>query len=504
MSQPNLLFIMADQLVQALLGAYGHPVVQTPHLDQLARTGIRFDNAYTPYPLCGPARVAIATGKYASRLGVYDNATLFHSDELTLAHYLTLAGYDCVASGKLHYIGSDQLHGFSRRFITDIYPEDFSWLQHRDPTLAFDPAVRGRHAAQYIAPAVRLEWGSHLAYDEETCFHAMQYLRAKGLDKRRKSASQEPYQPFYMFVSFHHPHDPFRPPQDYWDRYADQPIDVPAYPPDLDATFSVLDRWLNHWHAVDQFDVKDPASLRVIRRAYYALVSYIDDKVGQLLTTLRENNLAEDTVIIFTSDHGDMLGEKGMVQKRNFYEWSAKVPLLLSLPDGTGAGRMIQPPVSLLDIVPTLLDLAEFKATLPHDGHSLLPLLADQAAAGWDVFAESHMEGVYGTCFMLRRDHYKYIYIVHPDGIDVQLFDLAADPGEWHNLARQPAYAPLEAEFRTRLLHQFDPAAIEREIQASIQQRQLLKRWTEMVGIDWAYTPEFKPGKQRTLDQYLR
>lgn len=501
--RPNILFIMADQMTSALMGAYGHPVVQTPNLSRLAQAGVRFDNAYTPYPLCGPARAVLATGRYASRLGIWDNASLFRADELTLSHYLALAGYDCVASGKLHYVGPDQLHGFSRRLTTDIYPEDFRWLQNRDVQRASEPALRGRHAAQYVADAIHTEWHSNLAYDEAVAYHSEQYLRAKGQEKRQKAARGEACQPFFLFASFHHPHDPFRPPRSYWGLYENAPIDLPDYPANLEATYSILDRWLNEWHSVEAFDVRNPESLRVVRRAYYALVTYIDAKVGQLLRTLEENGLDDETVIIFASDHGDMLGEKGMVQKRTFYDWSAKVPLIMRFPDKRATDKRIAQPVSLLDLMPTLLEIAGVEGALPCDGRSLMPLINKEAVEPWDVFSESHAEGIYGTCFMLRAEAYKYVYIVHEGGTDAQLFDMRNDPGEWKNLCGQAAYRELETDLRSRVLKQFDPAAIEQAIQESIPQRDLLKRWMEKAGVSWSYTPRFD-STQRTLDQYLR
>lgn len=505
--KPNILFIMADQLMPFLTGAYGHPVVKTPNLDRMAQLGVRFDNAYTPYPLCGPTRAAIATGKYASEIGVYDNACIFPSNELTYCHYLTLAGYHCVASGKLHYIGADQLHGFARRLTTDIYPEDLRWLQNRDPALASQEQNKGNHAAQYISDAIRLEqgWYNNLSYDEEVAFRSMEFLRAKGLEKQRAIANgtDDNRQPFLLFASFHHPHDPFIPPTEYWDMYADAEIDLPHLPDNLDETYSVLDKWLNQWHGVDKYDVNDPESLAIVRRAYYALVTYIDDKVGQLLHELERNHLMNETIIIFTGDHGDMLGEKGMVQKRNFYEWSLRVPLLVQFPETEYAGTRVEHPVSLLDLMPTFLEIAEINEHLPIRGHSLMPLIKGESEIFWDVFAESHAEGIYGTCFMLRTARYKYIYIVHQNGTDVQLFDMLNDPDEWNNLADNPDYASLADNLREKLLAEFNPTAIETAIQASIPYRRILKQWSEITGVSWAYTPQFDATK-RVLDQYLK
>jgi choline-sulfatase len=502
----NILYIMADQLTPFLTGAYGHPVVKTPNLDRLAQQGIRFDAAYTPFPLCGPARAAMATGKYASELGIYDNACVFAASEVTFCHYLTLAGYDCVASGKLHYVGPDQLHGFARRLTTDIYPEDLRWLQNRDPRRASDEAVKGKHAAQYIAPAIKAAdgWNSNLSYDEETAFRAMEYLRAKGWEKRRMTTAGTDHrrQPFFLLASFHHPHDPFLPPAEFWDLYADADIQVPDYPENLDATYSLLDRWLNEWHAVDQFDVKNPDSLRIVRRAYFALVSYIDHKVGQLLNELDRSGLADETIVIFASDHGDMLGDRGMVQKRTFYEWSTRVPLIVRLPHHAQAGTIIDRPVSLLDLMPTFLDIAGVSDQPPMRGHSLLPFLEGRPVAAWNVFAESHAEGVYGTCFMLRGEQYKYVLIVHEGGMETQLFDMRRDPHEWDNLAGRPEFAAIQAELHRQVLEMFDPPAIERAIQASIPVRRVLKQWQEQTGVSWAYAPHFN-ATRRTLDQYL-
>lgn len=504
--KPNILFIMVDQLMPFLTGAYGHPVVKTPNLDRMAQMGVRFDNAYTPYPLCGPARAAIATGKYASEIGIYDNACIFPSNELTYCHYLTLAGYDCVASGKLHYVGADQLHGFSRRLTTDIYPEDLRWLQNRDPELASQEQYKGNHAAQYISDAIKIEqgWYNNLSYDEEVVFRSMEFLRAKGLEKQRDIANGEDdmRQPFLLFASFHHPHDPFIPPSEYWEIYENADIELPELPDKLDETYSVLDKWLNEWHGIDKYHVNDPESLKVVRRAYYALVTYIDDKVGQLLHELERNHLMDETIIIFTSDHGDMLGEKGMVQKRNFYEWSLRVPLLIKFPAAQYADKCIEKPVCLLDLMPTFLELAGIEEYLPIRGNSLLPLITGENHKYWDVFAESHAEGIYGTCFMVRTEQFKYIYIVHKDGVDVQLFDIVNDPDEWTNLAGKEDYKDIEKNLCARLLQEFNPGAIEKAIQESIPRRELLKRWSEITGVSWAYTPEFDSNK-RVLDQYL-
>src|SRR3954470_1676880 len=344
----NVLLVMADQLVPFLTGPYGDPVAQTPNMDALARDGVRYDAAYTPYPLCSPARAAFMTGVYASRYGCYDNAAILPADVPTVAHYLTLAGYDTVLSGKMHFVGPDQLHGFARRLTTDVDPAAMDWVPTQDPDGRF---VRGGHARSYVPPRVGVvEWSKFLAYDEETQFRALEYLRAK------------PQRPFFMVVSFHHPHDPFQVTQELWDLYEGVEIPIPETPAEIE--YSAMDVWANEAHETDAVDLRDPDQLRALRRAYYGLVTYIDRKLGELLEAV-----PDDTLVILTSDHGDMLAEKAMVQKRTFYEWSERIPLLVRHPDRrTG---VVETPVSLLDVAPTVLAATGAGERLPMDGGNL-------------------------------------------------------------------------------------------------------------------------------------
>jgi choline-sulfatase len=454
---PNILLVMADQLVPFLTGAYGHPVVRTPSLDRLAAEGIRFDAAYTPYPLCSPARAALVTGRYASRLGCYDNASILPADRPTVAHYLTNAGYDTVLTGKMHFVGPDQLHGFSRRLTTDVFPATMDWVPTTDDEGRF---VRGGHARSYVPPEVGVRvWTKFLSYDEETHFRALEFLRER--------ARLQPEEPFFLVVSYHHPHDPFHPTQELWDLYEGAEIDLPEQ---RDREVSAMDRWANEAHETDAVDLADPEALTALRRAYYALVTYVDRKVGELLAVV-----PEDTVILFTSDHGDMLGERGMVQKRCFYEWSVRVPLLLRVP---GSGPAVVPhPVSLLDVVPTLLDLAGVDDRLELDGRSLLDPDPDRA-----VLAEYHVEKVRAPCFMARRGSRKLIH-VHRHG--EQLFDLDVDPHEVRSVEGDAD------DLRGLILAEFDPDAIAADGAASVRRRELVREAMARNGTRWDYSPEF-------------
>lgn len=497
--KPNILFIMADQMTPFLTGAYRHPVVKTPNLDRLVAEGVRFDAAYTPCPVCAPARASLMTGKYVSNIGAYDNASSFSCEEPTFAHYLTLAGYDTVLAGKMHFVGLDQLHGFCRRFNTNVYPADFAWV----PGRGVEHQVSKRHALQYVGENIKVgRWNQFLSYDEETHFRALEYLHAKGIERRSAQEDGDRYQPFFLCVSYHHPHEPFWPPQALWDLYEGTDIDVPELPDNLEETYSTLDKWLNVYHGLAKVqNLRDPKSLRRLRRAYYALVTYIDIKVGDLLASLEENGFHENTVVVFTSDHGDMLGEKRMVQKRTFYEWSSRVPLIIRFPDGWQGGTARPEPVNLIDLVPTLLDMAGVDKAewLPLDGRSLMGLLDGSDSQDWVAFSEYHSQGAHAPCFMIRQDKYKYIYI---HGYESQLFDLEADPGEWLNLVGEPGSKEIETQLRARILEQFDPDVIDQAVMDSVRKRTLVKRAMEITGTRWDIEPRFDPS-QGITDQYL-
>ena len=498
-SRPNILLIQADQMTPFLTGAYGHPVVQTPYLDRLVREGARFDAAYTPHPVCAPARACMVTGKWASTIGAWDNAALLPADEPTFAHYLTNAGYDTVFAGKMHYVGPDQLHGFRRRFSSNIYPTDYRWVESM--------TRYGRpfnQAPQYVGDAVHVgRWNNALSYDEETQFRSLEYLRAKGLEKLYWKKQDSSPTPFLLFTSFHHPHEVFWPPEDLWELYENADIDVPEFPDNLEETYSQLDKWLNIYHGVaGQPKLMDPESMRRVRRAYYALVTYIDRKVGELIDVLEQVDLLENTVIIFTSDHGDMLSEKGMVQKRTFYEWSARVPLLIRFPDGWQAGTQWNEAVNLIDLLPTFLDLAEIpqRQRLTYDGRSLIGLLDGSDGDNWETYSENHSDSMVEVpCFMLRRGAYKYVYI---HGYGDQLFNLEEDPGEWHNLVDDPAYLSIAEELKARILNRFDPDAIQARVMDSYYKRKMISEAMKCNGTSWDPEPHFDPGLN-SVDQYL-
>jgi len=451
MAQPNILLIMADQLVPMLTSAYGHPVVRTPNLAKLSAAGARFDAAYSPHPVCVPARACLVSGLCSSRCDVLDNGAELRAEIPTFFHHLRGAGYHCAAAGKMHWIGPDQMHGLNERLTGDICGTGFgltpNWRQPQNKA----------HAREYVTAGPR-ERSKHRDFDEHAHTAALDWLRGYDQDA-----------PFCLKVSYHHPHEPFHPPQDLWDLYEQAEIEVPKLPEDLDAHTHAMDRWNNWYHGCEKVDLTDTAAMRNLRRAYYACVTYIDKKVGELLAVLSERGMAGNTLVVFTSDHGDMLGERGMVQKRSFYEYSARIPLLVRWPGHTEPGAVYAAPVSLLDLFSTFVEAATGQAPAEVDSRSLIPLL-DGRESGCDraVISESHGQGVAHPCFMLRRGDYKYIH-VHTE--PARLYNVVQDPGEWRDLAGKAEYAQIEKEMRARILSEFDPEQIARRALASQARR---------------------------------
>jgi len=486
---PNILFIMADQMAGPALPIYGHKVVKAPNISALAESGVAFENCYCNSPLCAPSRFSLMAGQLPSHLGAYDNAAEFHADIPTFAHYLRAAGYRTCLSGKMHFVGPDQLHGFEERLTTDIYPADFGWTPDWDRP---DERLSWYHNMLSVVQAGQCLTSNQLDFDEEVTFHAVRKLYdwARDADDR----------PFCLVVSFTHPHDPYVVTKEYWDRYDHAEIDRPSHV----LTYDQLDGHSQRvWQmcAMGEFELT-PERVRNARHAYYAEISYVDDKVGQLLRALDAIGQREDTVVIFASDHGDMLGERGLWYKMTFFEWSARVPLIFNAP-GRFAPRRVSQNVSLVDLLPTLVDVAAADGGPTElagrgDGLSLRPLLHGHAASWPDTALSEYLgEGAVGPCLMIKRGQYKYLYSYSsPD----QLYDLAADPRELHNLADDPGQAERLHAFQAEVQARWDPEILRQTIIANQRGRRLVAR-SLMTGAHTAW--DFQPFQDATR-QYMR
>ena len=462
--RPNLLLIMADQLAPQVLPAYGHPRVRTPHLDRLAEEGVVFENAYCNFPLCAPARFSMLSGRLPSRIGAFDNAAEFPASVPTFHHYLRLAGYRTCLAGKMHFVGPDQLHGYEERVTTDIYPADYLWSP--DWRLAGESWLEWYHSMRAVLDSGVHRRSVNVAYDDEVEFEAIRWLHehVDGGDGR----------PFALTASFISPHDPYLAPPGWWERYDGVEIDAPRV---ADIPLEQRDpHSRRHWFLTGRHrDAVGEADVLRMRRAYYAMTSYVDAKVGRLLATLDEIGASDDTLIVFTSDHGDSLGERGLFFKMSFFEWSVRVPLIVHAPFAFGP-RRVRANVSHLDLFPTLLEAAGDGAlpelAAPIDGRSLASL-ASGGAADWPdlVRTEYTAEGVPGPMLMVRKGVHKLISSPEDPPL---LFDLDADPDELENLAERPVAAGVRAKLEAVVAETWDVANLDRAVRESQAERRLL------------------------------
>ena len=486
MTRPNIVVVMADQLAPQFTGAYGHPVAQTPHLDALASRGMRFDAAYCNSPLCAPSRFAFMSGQLISRIAAYDNASEFKASVPTFAHYLKTLGYRTCLAGKMHFIGPDQMHGFEDRVTTDIYPADFAWTPDWEaPDERID---KWYHNMQTVKESGVAHATFQIDYDDEVGFAARRWL----FDFARDKASGQEY-PFALVASFIHPHDPYVARPEWWDLYSDGDIDLPEFVPDPDDQDPFSRRLMDGIEA-SRVPLTEE-EVRRARRAYLANVSYFDSKIGQIVQTLEEIAELENTVVIVTADHGDMLGERGLWYKMNFFEHSARVPLVMAGP-GIARGSAGNA-CSLVDLLPTFIEIGGGGVEMlgePIDGRSLLPLARGEGDPVDEAIGEYCAEMTTYPVIMIRRGPLKYI---HCDSDPPQLYDLNDDPHERTNLATDPRYHNVLAGFAAEVTERWDGEEIRAKVIATQRSRRALHAAMEAgAGDHWDYDPPSDASRQ--------
>jgi choline-sulfatase len=458
----NFLVVIVDQLSPRALPAYGNKVVKAPNIEQLAASGVVFEHAYCGSPLCAPSRASFMTGRLPSRIGVYDNGAELAASIPTVAHHLRANGYRTILAGKMHFIGPDQMHGFEERLTPDIYPAGLHWIPDWEAPLS--RRLPWYHDMSSVFEAGVTEATLQMDYDEEVAFRSIRavYDLARAGDKR----------PFLLVTSFSQPHDPWEVPAQYWDRYKEAQIDQPAVPFVADERLDPHSHRLREMCGALGLDVPDAVLLNA-RRAHYASISYLDDKVGHLLQALDAVGLRDDTAVLFLADHGEMLGERGLWYKMSFFEPSATVPLIVNAPFAFAAGRRSSN-VSLLDLMPTLIELSGTATAAgdPLDGSSLVPTLDDGHSSRDDAVTGEYLaEGAVAPMVMIRRGALKFV--MSPGDPD-QLFDVETDPNELTNLASSAAHEREVAQFRREVAGRWDLAALHAEILASQRRRRLV------------------------------
>jgi choline-sulfatase len=449
-SRPNILLISSDQ--QNPLMAAGSALADMPHLDALAARGTVFSQAYCTSPICVPARASMATGRYVHELGTWDNSAPYVGGTQSWGHVLGDAGYRVTTIGKLHYRNTTDDTGFpDQRLAMHIHGRgDLKGVSLR-PQGAVPPRPDTELSKNLIE--VGVGESEYTEYDRAVADEAVRFLENESADG-----------PWALMVSLVTPHFPLIAPQEHHDRY--DPDDLPG-PVELD------EAWQHP--AVETFKKSfgltrplTDAEHRAALHSYLALCSFLDDRVGEVLAALDRTGHLDDTLIVYTSDHGESAGAHGLWFKHLMNRESVGVPMIVA-GRGVEAGRVIHSPVSHVDLFPTFLDVAGLRDAVPADVPGL-SLLDAEALAGSDrgVLAEYHANGSTAASFMLRHGRYKYIEYV---GERPQLFDIVDDPAEMVDLARRPECAEVVAEMAARLREICDPELVDSDAKSDQARR---------------------------------
>ena len=395
---PNILLIMSDQHHAGILGCAGDAVVETPNLDRIAREGVRFSNAYCAFPLCGPSRMSFMTCRHPHEIGLWDNESQLSSDTPTFAHAFLTAGYDTVLSGRMHFVGWDQRHGYAERIIGDVPESAYLAAGWKLGGVLGDLADTPGMSLTGLIKSGPGCTGYH-AYDEAVTHATVAWLRQRGNHAQNK--------PFLLTVGYAAPHCPFvAPPQDFEiHRRKIMHSDLPPSDENLHPANAARRK---------RFGTDPPPPVGAqwrSRVAYYGLCTFLDRQVGSVLTALEHAGLADNTIVIYCSDHGEMLGEHGMWWKSTFYDGASRVPLIISWPSHIPAGKSRIENVSLMDIGTTLIDLADVDTLPGASGRSFRSLLTG-CDTGWEdtAFAEYAERASTTVCRMVRSGPWKYNY----------------------------------------------------------------------------------------------
>lgn len=460
MEPRNLIVIMSDEHDPRYMGHMGHPRVQTPHMDRLAARGTNFTDAYTNCPICVPARASFATGRYVHDIGYWDNSIAWDGRIKGWPKRLQEEGIYNATVGKLHYRLPEDPYGIDRQIeAMHIYNgTGMVWGSQRDPL----PDTKGSFKMlKEIGPGE----SGYNRYDWRIADESVAWLQ--------EASKGEAAKPWVLYIGFVAPHFPLVAPQKYFDPYPIEDMPFPKLHPrngyvrhpwvEVSAQFSQTD---------NQFESEDQRMLAIA--AYHALCTFVDEQIGKVLDTLDETGLNETTRVIYTSDHGDNVGNRGLWGKSVLYEEAARIPMIVAGPD-VPAGKTVATPVTLVDIYPSVLDgtglnLTEDEAAFP--GRSLFALADGADDPDRIALSEYHAVGSSSAGFMLRQGKLKYHYYV---GFRPELFDLDADPEETNDLAQDPVHADTLTRFEKTLREIVNPEEADR--QAKADQKALIESY---------------------------
>jgi choline-sulfatase len=458
MKPSNFLFIFSDEHRRSALGCYGHNIVQTPNLDALAQRGAVFENAYTPCPICVPARGSLATGKWVHQGRYWDNSFAFHGECPSWHERLRDLGHEVSATGKLHFRSSKDDNGFTEEMDTMHMARGVGDLMGsiRDPL----PPPRAGHAGK-LASTTGVKNCTYNNYDQRITANTIRWIE--------KQAKKQSNKPWAFMVSFSRPHYPLSCFKEFFDLYDPSKIVLPDYYKgdpkprhpwieELAANINYGDYFVNEDH------------IREGIASYYALLTFVDQQIGQIMRALDVAGFTDNTRVIYTTDHGDNLADRGLWGKSTMYEESASIPMILAGPD-IDAGKRIKTPVSLVDIYATAIETLGHRVSHEDNAlpsRSLYDFLKKEEPER-SVISEYHAMGSNHASFMLRYKDWKYIQYVT---MEPELFNLKDDPREVRNLAINPNHKGIQETCYRMLRSYCDPESIDE--QARKEQKVLL------------------------------
>lgn len=468
--KPNLLFIFSDQHTQKVAGCYGNRIVRTPNLDRLASRGVTFDNAYTPAPICTPARMSLLTGRYPSMQACWTNSDVLASDIPTFANALGVAGYFPTLIGRLHAIGPDQLHGYLDRRVGD---HSTNWIGGIPHSLGFLDKT-----SEPFRVSIEKSGSGQSSYEVKD--RVVTAATIDLFDELAAAREEGDDRPFAVTVGLMLPHQP----------YVCSDVDFAIYegkvgmpslgqPKDEHPYFAW---WRSHTNTEQ---LSDDQVIRS-RTAYYGLVTSMDRMIGQVLDALEAAGLADNTLIVYSSDHGDQLGERNLWWKQSFYDEAIKVPLVLSWPGILPEGERRSQVVNLMDVGATMLDAAGAPALPQSCARSLVAIARDDEAP-WlnETYGEYCTDGTARWSRstpiqhrMIRTEHWKLIYY---HGARSQLFDVLNDPDEMRDLAEDPNYASVRDALCAKVLSGWDPDKVAARMASRVADKAIMKDWARAV-----------------------
>ncbi|MBN2291753.1 MAG: sulfatase-like hydrolase/transferase [Pirellulales bacterium] len=466
--QPNILVIMTDQHSKHFLGCYGNHIVRTPNLDRLANEGMRFDSAYCPAPLCVPSRMSFLTGRTPSRNRVWHNQGILASGIPTWAHVLAAEGYETSLIGRMHFAGPDQRHGFMNRPIGEYsakYPGSPYKSSYPKPKAHYHGGSGQRRSCVELAGRGKT---SYQHFDEQIVDKACQYITERSRSSKK---------PFAATVGLVLPHCPFIAPKPLYNYYADK-VDPPRTGGDVPPT---IRRFRKLRGILEPLPEK---RIRIARTAYYGMCEHLDMLIGKILSRLDDTGLAENTLVVYCTDHGEMAGEHDCWWKSNYYEGSANVPMIARLPGVVPSNSASDAVCNLMDIGPTLAEIAGGK--MPDvDGRSLWKTLQERRDEEWVDETYSEFCDMVGRaarpCRMIRSDKWKLWLYADDERLPPTLFNLEEDPHEMHDLGSDPATAKIREKLIAKIFDRWNPQDVSRGSRQALTDWKTLSRWGSKV-----------------------